>query len=244
MKRYTTLFLLLAVLFGCSKREDTAMLPPGYPPQPDSYPLPATDISDDVRAKLNPWVAGFIGLSPQQATARLQKRWESIESKPLLGLRSVLGEFEVREIVDYGDGGLIYAVRPNAEDQNVGNAFYLPAPIDAELLASRLNDSNLSDVDNLPEFMTHFGGLAEDTTTAGQFVHTENPWPTFTDSWDGSIEGFDEWKDSLMLYHARNGCILLVRSDGHVAWWVMQEAVVREIAQSFGEFIEPIRRPP
>ena len=96
MKRHTTLFLLLAVLFGCSKREETAMLPPGYPPQPDSYPLPATDISDDVRAKLNPWVAGFIGLSPQQATARLQKRWESIESKPLLGLRSVLGEFEVR----------------------------------------------------------------------------------------------------------------------------------------------------
>ena len=63
------------------------------------------------------------------------------------------------------------------------------------------------------------------------------PWPLFTDSWEGTIRGFDAWKDSLMLYHARNGCHLLVRRDGKVAWWIMQERRVEVIADDFDEFV-------
>ncbi len=207
-----------------------------FPARPKTYSLPATDIPDDVRQSLHPWIAGFIGLTPTQATERLHKRWESITRPSLLALRETLSLFEVRGIVDHEVGGLIYAVRKYAEENVVGNSFYLPAPIDPKTLESRLTSVSLADNAAVREFMVYFAGLAEDTTTAGQFVYLDSPWPTFTDSWNGTIEGFDEWEDSLMLFHARNGCHLLVRKDGKVAWWVMQEHLVGPQAGNFDEW--------
>lgn len=206
-------------------------------PEPDSFTLPANDIPDSTLQRLSPWVAGFVGLTQSQATERLHKRWESIENESLMELRDTLAKFEVRAIVDYGEGGQIYAVRSNAPDEDVGNVLFLPAPLQEDELEARLVELGLTRVTGLKEFLRHFGGLAEDTIMAGQFVSGESDWPTFTDSMDGLIEGFDEWKDSLMLYHARNGCHLLVRHDGKVAWYVMQEAVVRDFAASFPDFV-------
>lgn len=201
------------------------------------YSLPATDIPDDVRESLHPWIAGFIGLTPAEASKRLQERWENINRPSLRALRETLSKFEVRGIVDYEVGGSIYAVRPDAEDEGIGDWFYLPAPIDPDTLDSRLASVGLADDAALRDFMASFAGLAEDTTVAGQFVYLDSPWPTFIDSWNGNIQGFDEWKNSLMLYHARNGCHLLVRRDGKVAWWVMQEHLVGHQADNFDEWI-------
>jgi hypothetical protein len=89
----------------------------------------------------------------------------------------------------------------------------------------------------LGNFLHHFGGLAESPETSGYFMHSESPLPTFTDSWDGTIKYFDEWEGSLMLYHALNGCFILVRQDGSVGWWMMQEHRVEKEAKDFDEFI-------
>jgi hypothetical protein len=132
---------------------------------------------------------------------------------------------------------LIYAVRPNAKDEIVGNSFYLPAPIEPDTLESRLASVSLADNAAMREFMCFFAGLAEDTTTAGQVIYLDSPWPTFTESWGGHVKGFDDWKDSLMFYCARNGCHLLVRTDGKVAWWIMQEHFVAEQADNFDEWV-------
>lgn len=208
-----------------------------YRREPEVFPLPANNIPGDVRTSLPPWIAGFIGLTPADATKRLHERWATINRPSLLALRKTLSEFEVRAIVDYKVGGLIYAVRPNADEDVVGNSFYLPAPIDLDTLERRLSGVSLSNDAALREFMIYFAGLAEDTTTAGNFVYLDSPWPTFTDSWNGSIEGFHEWENSLMVYHARNGCHLLVHSNGKVAWWVMPEHLVGQQANSFDEFV-------
>ena len=221
---------------GCNPHSNETMNS-GYPAQPKMFSLPATDIPDDVRETLHPWIAGFIGLTPTEATKRLHERWESIRRPSLLALRETLSEFEVRGIVNYEVGGVIYAVRPNADDENVGNSFYLPAPLDPDALESRLASVSLADNAALHEFMVYFAGLAEDTTTAGQIVYLDSPWPTFTDSWGGSIEGFGEWENSLMLYYARNGCHLLVNANGKVGWWVMQEHLVAQQAENFDEWI-------
>lgn len=208
-----------------------------YRAKPKPYYLAATGIPDNVRESLHPWIAGFIELAPADATKRLHDRWANISRPSLLALRDTLAEFEVCAIVDHGVGGLIYAVRPNADDGTIGNSFYLPAPIDPETLDSRLVSVSLSENSAVREFMIHFAGLAEDTTTAGQFVYLDSPWPTFTDSWDDSIDGFDEWKNSLMVYEARNGCQVLVHPNGKVAWWVVQERLVAQQADDFDEFV-------
>jgi hypothetical protein len=52
-----------------------------------------------------------------------------------------------------------------------------------------------------------------------------------------ATRGFEEWKGALMLYHALDGCWILVRRDGSVGWWVMQERKVTTIADDFDGFV-------
>jgi len=212
-------------------------MPESDPYDPASYPLPATDVPDDVRSELHPWVGGFIGMRPAEATKRLHEHWATIERPSLRALRETLGEFEVREIVQYPDGGRIYAVRPNTDEDDIGNSFYLPAPLDPDELDAHLKAVSLSQNDSVREFLTHFAGWAEDVRISGDFVYREASWPTFTDSWEDTIAGFDEWKDSLMIYNARNGCQVLVHPRGNVAWWMFQERRVADLAPDFDGFI-------
>ena len=207
-----------------------------YPETPDEYTLDS-EIPNEVRSRLHPWIAGFIGLTAAEANERLWERWAPIERPSLKALRETLSNFQVRAIVDYEDGGMIYAFRAGSKEEEIGDFFYLPAPLEADRIRKRLEPSQLGGNDALRDFLFYFGGLAEDTTTVGQFVYSENPWPLFTDSWDGEIEGFDEWENALMLYHARNSCFILVRPDGTVGWWVMQERVVETEAKDFDEFV-------
>lgn len=231
------LLVIFVLLLSACERPAAQTMTRNLPPDPAAYPLPAEDIPSSVRESLHPWISGFIGLSTVEATQRLQERWASINHPALLELRRTLSEFEVRSVVDYGEGGLIYAVRRNASDEYIGNTFYLPGPLDSAILDIQLDAVSHSENATLREFLQHFAGLAEDTTIAGHFVYLNLPWETFTDSWNGSIEGFDEWRDSLMLYQARNGCTLLARQDGAVGWWVMQESLVAKEADTFEEWI-------
>jgi hypothetical protein len=207
------------------------------PDHPPTYDLPADDMPAEVRRLLHPWIEGFVGLSPQVATKRLHERWSAIARPSLLSLRRTLSEFEIRSIVVREPGGMIHAVRPGSDAGCVGNSFHLPAPLDHEELLSRATSVALAANDAFVEFMTHFGGLAEDAVFSGNFIYSEKPWPTFDDSWEGSIKGFDAWEDSLMFYFARNGCCLLVRPDGMVGWWFLQERRVALLASNIDEFV-------
>ncbi len=205
--------------------------------EPTEYRLPANDIPAKLRQRLHPWIAGFIGLTPEDATRRIAHRWDSIQRPSLRSLRETLSQFRVEAIVDYGEGGRIRAFRPTEEELGCGDFWYLPPPLDSDGITTRLTPAGLQGHAALHEFMIHFSGLSEDTTTAGHFMYDDPPWPLFTDSWDGEIEGFDAWEGSLMLYHARNGCHVLMRKDGRVAWWIMQEGRVEPLAEDFDSFI-------
>ena len=220
------------VLQSCNDNKPQSM----YPEEPNEYLL-GDDIPAEVRSKLHPWIAGFIGLSTAEANERLKERWATIERPSLIALRETLSKFDVKAIVDSKNGGMIFALRTGSKGEKIGEVFYLPAPLDPRDIQRWLEPSKLDGNDALCEFLFYFGGLAEDTTTAGHFVYSDPPWSMFTDSWEGEIEGFNEWENALMLYHARNGCHILVRPDGKVAWWVMQERVVNAVADDFDEFI-------
>ena len=224
--------MIIAAIYRSLSSENSRLFPRG----PDEYLL-TDEVPPEVKSRLHPWVAGFIGLSDAEANRRLKKRWESIERPSLRALSETLGEFDVRGIVDCDDGGMIYAYRPGSPDEGIGDFFYLPGPMDQDEIRESLKPAKLEENEALSEFLFHFGGLSEDTDSAGQFLYQEKPWPLFTDSWDGQIEGFDQWENSLMLYHARNGCNVLIRPDGRVAWWIMQERYVRPGAPNFDEFI-------
>lgn len=205
--------------------------------EPTEYRLPANDISAELRQRLHPWIAGFIGLTPEEATRRIAHRWDSIQRPSLRALRETLSQFRVEAIVDYGEGGRIRAFRPTKEEVGCGDFWYLPPPLDADEITERLLPSGLQDHAALNEFMIHFSGLAEDTTTAGNFMHDDPPWPLFTGSWYGEMEGLDAWQGSLMLYHACEGSHILMRQDGKVAWYIMEWGKVEPLTDDFDSFI-------
>ena len=208
--------------------------------RPKSYTLSGAELPAKTRQSWHPWIQKFVGLEPAEATRCLHDRWASIDRESLRALRETLSEFEVREVIDFGDGGLIRAVRTTTNDESVGNCFYLPGPLEADVLNARLSSVSLSENVALQEFMSHFAGLAEDTRVAGHFVYSESPWPVFDERLRDYVddeEVFEAWMGSLMLYHARNGCQVLVHPTGRVAWWVMQEASINEIAESFDDFL-------
>lgn len=227
-----TMLCAMSSLVSCGKSKPHTA---GYI-EPKEYPLPANNIPAETRARLHPWVAGFIGLTPAQATERLRQRWAPIERVSLKPLRETLGKFEVKAIVDYKAGGLIYAVRPGSDDGDVGNSFYLPGPLERSEIHKLLEPAKLEGNEALGDFLYYFGGLAEDTNMAGQIVYSDRPWELMTDSPEGTIEGFAEWKDALMLYHARDGTCLLVRPDGKVGWWVLPEGKIVAEAESIDEW--------
>jgi len=205
--------------------------------EPKEYCLPANDIPQETRQRLHPWIAGFIGLTPEEANRKVADRWSSIHRASLRSLRDTLTHFTVEAIIDYEQGGMIRAFRHTTETVGVGDYWHLPGPLDAGEITRKLAPSGLQANLAVLEFLSHFSGLAEDTYIAGHFVYSKSPWPIFIDSWEGSIQGFDEWKDSLMLYHASDGAHVLVRRDGMVAWWIMQERFIKPIAKDFDEFI-------
>ena len=76
-----------------------------------TFYLPASDIPSSVRSQLDPWVAGFVGLSTEQAGQRLRERWSAIERPSLIALRDTLLEFEVEGITKIHSGFAIKAYR-------------------------------------------------------------------------------------------------------------------------------------
>ncbi len=206
------------------------------PPEHAEFPLPAIDIPDEFRERLHPWIAGFIGLTPPEANERLAERWGSIERPTLKALRETFSKFNVEAIVDQEPGGLIYATRPGVGDM-IGDSFLLPGPMERSAISQYLEPAGLDRNVAVCEFLSHFGGWAEDTNGCGQFVYGDPPWRRMTDSWNGSIQSFDEWENALLLFYDRGGSVLLVRKDGKVGWWVAAESLIRPEAEDFDEFL-------
>ncbi len=207
-----------------------------------TFYLPASDIPSTVRSELDPWVAGFVGLDTEQAGQRLRERWSAIQRPSLIGLRDTLLEFEVEGIAKIHSGFAIKAYRDGADDPGIGDYWYLAGPMEREEIARRLIPFGLEGNEALADFLFFFGGLAEDTETAGHFVSEAYDWRAFDHTGLPDInlqatQGFEEWKGALMLYHARNGCHILVRRDGSVGWWVMQERKVATAAEDFDAFV-------
>ena len=173
-----------------------------YTEEEKTYPLPANDIPPEVRQRLHPWVAGFIGLTPAQADARLAERWAAIERPSLKALRDTLGEFEVKAITDHGEGGMIFAYRPDpkgrrpefrTDDQGIEDSFLLPGPLEPATIREGLKQTGLGDHEGLNELLYCFGGLSEEPN------HGRFEMDQFTDSYgdDSRIRRVEKFTDAV-----------------------------------------------
>jgi len=204
-----------------------------------SQEVPAT-----LKPQLSEWVKSFINLSESEARSLLVQRWQGLQHAELKELAAVLSEFSLAGISEYEEGGSVRFTMCGDVGSHV-NQFFLPSPLDTYLIDSRLVSAGLSNIEGLRDFLICFGGLAEAIDRAGSFRYSEE-WPIWGGEpnlgnygfpWSTDTEGFDDWVGSLMFYNAANGCQLLVRPDGAVAWNVMQEHRIDSIASTFLEFV-------
>lgn len=211
----------------------------------DSYPLTQSGIPNEVVEKMAPWIKGFVGLSGELAQGRLLKRWEEIEDPELQNLARTLSKFAVNAVVDFEEGCVIAGARTGSDGSRIGDTWYLPAALEREYWKERLRSFRLDRHSGVVEFFYYFGGLAENTFEAGSFRYCEEEWPLFGPGaekfpgydWPESVNDFPVWHGSLCFYQALNGCDLLLRPNGAVGWWIMQEQRVEVVAASFEEFV-------
>ena len=206
--------------------------------EPEVYRAESREVPQSLKSKLSSWVEGFIDKSEADARLLLCQRWESIQHQELKSLASVLSEFSLAGISEFEEGG-------SAKFAKDDDQFFIPSPLPSEVIDSKLDVAGLSNVRGLRDFLVHFGGLAEAIDCAGSFRYSEE-WPIWGGDpnvgnygfpWNENTQGFQDWVGSLMFYHAVNGCQVLVRQDGEVAWNVMQERRIVKIASSLLEFV-------
>mgnify|MGYP003309752649 CR=1 FL=1 len=204
-----------------------------------SYALPATEMPNDVRDQLHPWIADIAGMNPSAAHQSLEKRWEHLTSSSLCNLRDRLLEFHPASIVVHDKFADLHCLRdPNhASVSSDAHAMFVPPPLEKDFIQRNLEVFGMEELDSVAEFFLGFAGLGDQIPlVAGRFPYIE--WSRFADWWGPDTQGYKKWVDALVLYHALNGDQVLLHASGQVGWCVMDSNTVIEIANSFDEFIE------
>jgi len=231
-----TICILIVAFMGCSDVPPKTVYVRGvYPNDPDpatEYLLPCAEMPEEVQQSLHPWLRQMVGKSPDDVASILNERWANIDADSLQSLRARLLEFRPRSILVHHDEALLGIVRANK-----GDMLYVPPPLDEAKIIEFVTAFDAEDNKVFREFMRHFAGIREDLPScAGYFVSDD--LLRFTDFYDENVDGYEEWKTSMIVYHAINGDHVLMRSDGAVAWCVFPEHKVKPLSDDFDGFVK------
>jgi hypothetical protein len=201
------------------------------------YFLPATEMPQDVRDGLHPWIRQMVGKQPDEVKELLVERWKGIKNPALRKLRDRLLDFQPDSIVVHrGEGFLSMHLTPGVTAP-CGDSWYLPAPGDNAEWERRIKQLGINNPAFL-EFVQSFAGLREDIPDmSGDFLYVD-PWETFPlEGYElKDIKNADKWQGSLIVYDGRGGYHALLHPSGRVGWWLMPEGEVIDSKQDFESF--------
>jgi hypothetical protein len=203
------------------------------------YLLPVPELPADKAARLHPWMADLANRDMEGVRILLGERWADLAFQETIGLRDQLLGYDPVSFVERDGMVSLRLANPDADPDVIGtSAYVLPPLIEGPRHQRKLEGYGIPGKSVFSEFLQHFGGLAEDYFSAGNFIRLDEDWETFSQDWMHELEGFDEWKDSLIIYRARNGDSVILRRDGAVGWHVGAERRFRRQSENFGEFLE------
>ena len=140
---------------------------PGYVPESATeYRLPALAMPSAERARIHPWLAQFVGMSPEHAHQVLERRWAGVSPGPLLKVRELLLGFGCTSLVVSEQHGWLGTER-SPDDCDL---FLIAEPIATDGIDRLLNHHGLSGNKLFRDFLVQFGGLREHSIIAGSFV--------------------------------------------------------------------------
>lgn len=139
-----------------------------------------------------------------------------------LGRPDLIGEPE-----DVGDS-YHFAVPPCADeylrlDEAGREAFYLPSKFFSPVMG---------------EFYRMFSGFRESIDVAGNFFAPKD-WTTLEDEFAEFRDLYDiaPWGKAVIIYHARNGDMLVMNEKGNLAWHCLSEGSFDPVAEDFEGFL-------
>lgn len=185
------------------------------------YPVPV-DVGPPTFAAIHPWLQSLASLQPGDIRASLAARWNGLRNDSLLLLRDYLLECQATSLVLTGQRGWLLCV-----DQHKAMNLVAP-PMDHSVIVQRLAQWHLDDQSLLLELLVNFGGLREEFAPGGGwFIDEHNKWEGVTEAWMEAIEGYLDWRESLIIFSSRGGDKLLFSRTGRVGWWVADEMCMR-----------------
>ena len=216
---------------------DEYFIPEGWSPaEPMERKIPSK-----FKKQIHPWIKQLLQADPAKAREIIRDRLESISDERLLPIRDRLLEF--REF------GVTFCAQENDNiAQYVGfggtewDPFYLPTPVEKNLVVKALNLLGYSRIDGIQNFIEAYDGLRNlPPGCAGNFspiaewrVLKEHSFFVHID--DEKLDA--RWLDATPLYYGPNGDILLLTSKNELGWYCIETQNVKRRKGKFADFIE------
>ncbi|HEY4262366.1 MAG TPA: SMI1/KNR4 family protein [Schlesneria sp.] len=167
----------------------------------------------------------------------IQLRFAEIEPPELKALADQLKSYKPVSIV-VQESRCWIRLDSAHKSEIVGASAFVPVTPDAARIRSNLIANGFEVNSLFTSFMLQFAGLAEDFSSSGGFIREDEKWETLSEDWHQEvIDNYEDWRGSLMIYHARNGDQVLLHRDGQVGWWVFAEGHVERDFESFADFL-------
>jgi len=219
--------VLILVISGCKPATRTTMLPPRNVP---------ADSSD-----IHPWIADLLQKDASAVAAAVNERLSDSATPATACMVDRIRDFiPCRIEFSKGVGYLLCLKRSvgGHPSGDVTDQLYLAQPLPDDVLEARIQYYDESARKLMREFLSKYAGYGEEMEGefAGQFVwaHDEVACDVAYDE----PERLGEWKETRILYWARNGDLALINPHGATAWHVMETNEVVPLFDSFSDFVQ------
>jgi hypothetical protein len=207
----------------------------GYPSATEFF-LPHPAMPSRTLEDLPEWMRQIATTDIDGIRRLLNERWATTVRAELFPLREQLLSYAPASIVVCEHWSWL-RLKSEFDEEIIGSSAYLPSPAETSELARRLEEFNIPADTLFSNFLQNFAGLAEDFMAAGGFIDLTEEWETFSGSEYEDAENYEDWKGSLLIYHSRGGDGLLLRPDGHIGWWVIDQWRVTSDFDSLSAFV-------
>jgi hypothetical protein len=204
-------------------------------PAATEYFLPHPIIAPE--HQLHPWLQSIAQAGADALREPVADRFSGLGCTPLLALQEQIISYTPYSIIVRETQQWLHLVSTHGETEQT-HVLLPPSPSITEL-RKHLDSVPFDPGPTFSSFMRYFTGLREHFSIAGNFVEEDEEWMYLTQDWQCQIiRNFDEWRGSLLIFHAANSDQLLLHPDGHLGWWLYGVGEVERRFDSFDHFVQ------
>lgn len=179
------------------------------------YFLPQPELPEHVRSSLPPWMLSIANTVTPVLTRIIDERFAQIEHPALQPLSDQLRSYSPVSVIVRNDEQSwvrldpqqpqTRKISPDLSGRVIGSSAYIPSLPNERRIQEQLDSTGFSKNATFSAFARHFCGLAEDFAVSGSFLEGTKNWLILCENWqEETIANYNQWRGSLLFYHARN----------------------------------------